>query len=105
MSDQSHDERRLSLFCQKNEDTWKIVVGPGWVPFQLRPFLDTDFESGPLLLDFEYLEESLKKRGALCETRVSKLGDKELIAHGQDTKVLASWLGTALASGLAEVKR
>lgn len=97
---EGESERVLSLYCQKDEDTFTIMLGPGWVPKAMRPFLNEEFESHPVLLDLEYLKDTLEARGAQCEIRYAKNGSVQLTARGESTKSLARWLGSSLASGL-----
>ena len=99
-ADQGDNDQILDLYCQKDDETFTIMLGPGWVPAPLRPFLNEDFESHPVLLDLEYLNDTLQARGAHCEMHFAKNGSVQLTARGASTKSLARWLGSAMASGL-----
>lgn len=99
-TDGDKSERILDVYCQKDDETYTIFLGPGWVPLPLRPFLNEEFESHPVLLDLDYLKETIKARGASCDFRFAKNGSVQLKARGESTKTLAQWLGSSMASGL-----
>lgn len=95
---------RMNLFCTpKKDETFTVMVGPGWYPPLIRSFFDeNDFESAPVVLDFEHLRYILEREGTACEIKESLDGGKELTAEGKSTLSLAKWLGGALASGMVK---
>lgn len=100
MSVPESTDRVLRLFCEKVDNAWIVHAGGEWLPAPLRPFFNHHLETNPILLDFEYLEELARSRGARILTRETQNGSLAFQATGRDTKVLAMWLGSAMASGL-----
>lgn len=92
------DSRTLRLFCQREDETYRVIVGGSWLPKRLRPFLSPTLETGPLLLDFAYLERILESRNTSCDVRRTRLSDIEITASGDGARALAKWLGSSLAS-------
>ena len=101
MSETHSAERTLTIFCRKRGEFWTVMFGPGWVPTRLIAFSDADFETAPLLLDFDYLDHCFHRESLSYHSRTSARGDVEIRASGDAAKALATWLSSALASGMA----
>ena len=105
MSDLEKPDRVLRLFCEKVEEAWIVHAGGEWLPAPLKPFFNHHLETSPVFLDFEYLGELARSRGATISIRKTRGGSVAFRATGPDTKVLAMWLGSAMASGLLPPSR
>jgi hypothetical protein len=94
----------LNLFCEREEDVWRVHVRPAWLPRYLHQCFDKNGEAYPVLLDFEDLAAQMSAKGVDYEKRVATTGSVELTARGRAATVLASWLSTAFASGVRPAK-
>lgn len=93
------------IFCERVGDTWVVHAGGEWLPAPLQPFFDHQLESAAVLLDFDYLGELARSRDASIVTRKTKNGSIALCATGPGSKILAQWLGSAMASSLLAPQR
>lgn len=77
------------------------MIGAGWLPPRLRPFVDEHFETEALLLDFDYLQQSFQRKSLSYVRQDTNAGDIAISACGEAARALAGWLGAAMASGLS----
>ena len=92
----------LNVFCKREHDAWRVMLGPGWCPPYLREYFDKDGEAFAAVLDFDDLNIYMQKRRAPYEKRPSKLGDMELTARSFSATQLALWLASELLLALRE---
>lgn len=98
-SSEGHDEARvLDLFFSREGDAWRVFARPSVFPPYLRQYFDEQWEAYPVMLDLEDLERRMA--GVRYEKRTSKSGGFQLLAQGSAAMTVASWLSTALASGV-----
>jgi hypothetical protein len=91
-------ELYLNLFCSPLKGSWRVLLGPTWLPPYLLRYFDSSGEAFPLLLDFEELDRQAQKHGAVVDKRLATTGGVELTARGNSAKVVANWLATAFTS-------
>lgn len=105
MSDSEEATRVFRIFCEKVDEAWIVHAGGEWLPAPLLPFFNHHLETNLVLLDFPFLQDQAHSRGATIATRTTHNGSVALQAYGRDSKVLAQWLGNAMASGLLAPRR
>lgn len=91
---------KLSLFCGKIGEAWKVMAWPSWLPGFLRNCFDAKGEAFPVYLDLEELDRQMENSGVEYQKIESPIGGVELTAHGAAATVLAVWLSKSFASGV-----
>ena len=79
---QGADAIYLNLFCQIEDDAWRVHTRPTWLPRYLHQCFDRYGEAYPVYLDFEDLDRRMQAAGAQYEKRTARTGSVELIASG-----------------------
>ncbi len=93
------ENQRLSVYCSKGPDAYRVHVHPAWMPRHLRQCLDAHGE-GLAYLDFDELDRHMQRDGLHYEKRTTKTGGVELEASGQAAVVLSVWLSSMFSSGI-----
>lgn len=89
----------LRAFCSRAPEGFLVHVHPAWVPRNLQPCLNQDWE-GTAELDFEQLERQMQRAGLTFASHKTTTGSIELEAHGEAAVVMGSWLAGMFTSGV-----
>lgn len=93
------EPQRLSVFCSRGAEGYRVHVHPAWLPRHLQQCLDAHGE-GVAYLDFEELDRYMTRQSLSYERRDATTGSVELAAQGQAAVALSVWLSNMFSSNV-----
>lgn len=90
----------VNVYCAPLRHGWMVHIKPTALPEHLAQCFDENLETRAMELDFEDLHRFMAEHDAPYEKRISSTGGVELLARGASAQFLATWLSTALFSGI-----
>jgi len=88
----------LDIYCAKVGDAYRVHVRPTWLPDYLLDCIDEEGEAYPVYLDFEDLDQHMKRSGVEYTKRQAKTGSIQLYARDAAANVVSFWLSRAFSS-------
>src|SRR5512145_1589121 len=88
----------LDIYCAIVGEAYRVYVRPTWLPAYLLDCFDEEGEAFPVYLDFDDLDEHMKRSDCEYVKRQAKTGSIQLYARDAAANVLSVWLAQSFAS-------